>query len=302
MRANRKALWQLTASFFACVVLIVSFQNCGGNFQATYSKSLLGSNTPAALDSEPFTTNINGLQAKTGTWRDEIGGLVGISTGAGVYSLSSDEYQDSAYGGYLKIEEGSSGAFVFRASDDLRSHYSLTLDAAAKAVKLSKSVNGTVTLIRTVPFPVTIGKWHAVTIAVDGTMIGANIDQQNLLQLNDASLTQGRLGLSATNARVRFQKVVEADLTATPTPSPTPTPTATPTPTPTATPTPTPVTGAALYGMYCANCHGQLANSGKRNTTLTRLNNAIQNVGSMVGLANALDMAERQAIVDALNN
>jgi len=70
------------------------------------------------------------------------------------------------------------------------------------------------------------------------------------------------------------------------------------------TPPPPPTTtvdGPALYASRCAACHGPLATSGKRGTTLARLQTAIAaNSGGMGGLS-TLTAAELQAIVTALN-
>jgi mono/diheme cytochrome c family protein len=68
----------------------------------------------------------------------------------------------------------------------------------------------------------------------------------------------------------------------------------------TTTPPVTTVDGAALYASNCASCHGTLANSGKKNITLARLQGAITgNVGNM-GFLSTLNAAQQQAIVTAL--
>lgn len=66
------------------------------------------------------------------------------------------------------------------------------------------------------------------------------------------------------------------------------------------TPTPPPqISGSGLYNQYCSGCHGPLASSTKRGTSISALNNAISSVSTMRGLS-SLTSAERQAIVDAL--
>lgn len=68
---------------------------------------------------------------------------------------------------------------------------------------------------------------------------------------------------------------------------------------PIATPTPIDSTGAQLYSSNCASCHGTLAASTKKGRTLDQLNNAINTVSSMSGLA-GLSQTERESIIDAL--
>ncbi len=70
--------------------------------------------------------------------------------------------------------------------------------------------------------------------------------------------------------------------------------------TPATTPPPVSTDGTALYAANCAGCHGALANSGKKGTTLARLQSAITgNVGNM-GYLSTLTAAQQQAIVTAL--
>lgn len=83
-----------------------------------------------------------------------------------------------------------------------------------------------------------------------------------------------------------------------------PTAPAAPAPSPTPAPTPAPGTGtlpdgAALYDTYCASCHGPLATSTKRGSTMNRLQSGISTAASMRSLS-SLSTAELQAIVTAL--
>ncbi|MDA8078079.1 MAG: c-type cytochrome [Nitrospiraceae bacterium] len=74
-----------------------------------------------------------------------------------------------------------------------------------------------------------------------------------------------------------------------------PPPTTTPPPT---TPPPT-ADGAALYGQYCASCHGPLASSAKAGANAARIQGAINTIGTMNGLS-SLTAAQVQAIATAL--
>ena len=67
-------------------------------------------------------------------------------------------------------------------------------------------------------------------------------------------------------------------------------------------PTPQPSgEGAALYGTYCASCHGALASSGKRGASASRTQNAITgNVGGM-GYLSLLTPPQLDAIASALS-
>lgn len=63
---------------------------------------------------------------------------------------------------------------------------------------------------------------------------------------------------------------------------------------------PAPVTGPALYGSYCAGCHGSLANSTKKNRTAAQTQAAINaNAGGM-GALKTLTAAQVQMIAAAL--
>lgn len=67
-----------------------------------------------------------------------------------------------------------------------------------------------------------------------------------------------------------------------------------------APPTVSPLDGAALYGSYCAGCHGALSVSTKRGRTATQIRNAISaNSGGMGGLSGLTD-AQLQAISTVL--
>ncbi|MFI5295873.1 MAG: c-type cytochrome, partial [Thermodesulfovibrionales bacterium] len=71
--------------------------------------------------------------------------------------------------------------------------------------------------------------------------------------------------------------------------------------TPTPTPTPPPSTnGAALYGTYCAGCHGALASSQVGGSSASQISSAIHGgVSQMSGLS-SLTSAQIQAIATAL--
>jgi len=102
----------------------------------------------------------------------------------------------------------------------------------------------------------------------------------------------GGMGTLAGLSSVQQQAIVTVLNPAT-TPVPTPTPTPTPTPSPS-------LDGPTLYTANCAGCHGALATSSKRGTTLARLQGAITgNVGNM-GYLSTLSSAQLQAIVTAL--
>ncbi len=64
-------------------------------------------------------------------------------------------------------------------------------------------------------------------------------------------------------------------------------------------PTPAPTDGAALYSSNCSSCHGQLANSDKRNATAAQIQTGISNVSGMRSLSN-LTTTQIQAIATAL--
>ena len=57
--------------------------------------------------------------------------------------------------------------------------------------------------------------------------------------------------------------------------------------------------GVALYGTYCAGCHGALASTSIVNKTVSGINSAISNISAMNSLS-SLTAAEIQAISDAL--
>lgn len=70
--------------------------------------------------------------------------------------------------------------------------------------------------------------------------------------------------------------------------------------TPTPTPTPTPIDGVALYGTYCASCHGSLASSSKKGATSAQIQAGISaNMGGM-GSLSSLTTAQIDAIAAAI--
>ncbi|ACM21519.1 lipoprotein cytochrome c, 7 heme-binding sites [Geotalea daltonii FRC-32] len=116
----------------------------------------------------------------------------------------------------------------------------------------------------------------------------------------DSSINSGIGGMGSLSSLTVTEKqaIVDALATAASTPTPAPAPT-TPEPTPVPTPA-TPIDGAALYAGNCAGCHGVLASSGKKGTTLTRLQSAISNNIAGMGTLSPLSTAQLQAIVDVL--
>jgi mono/diheme cytochrome c family protein len=71
--------------------------------------------------------------------------------------------------------------------------------------------------------------------------------------------------------------------------------------TPDITPPPTPtLDGAALYSLNCSTCHGPLATSSKRGSSVTQIKNAIATPSTGMGSLNTLTDAQIQAIADAI--
>lgn len=65
-------------------------------------------------------------------------------------------------------------------------------------------------------------------------------------------------------------------------------------------PTPTPIDGVALYGTYCASCHGSLASSSKKGATSAQIQAGISaNMGGM-GSLSSLTTAQIDAIAVAI--
>ena len=78
------------------------------------------------------------------------------------------------------------------------------------------------------------------------------------------------------------------------------TPAPTPTPMPTPTPPPTTVDGAALYGTYCAGCHGPLASSQFLGASASLIQSAINGGESQMSGLKSLTTTQIQAIAVAL--
>jgi mono/diheme cytochrome c family protein len=71
--------------------------------------------------------------------------------------------------------------------------------------------------------------------------------------------------------------------------------------TPGITPPPPPtLDGAALYSSNCSTCHGPLATSSKRGSSVTQIKNAIATASTGMGSLNNLTDAQIQAIADAI--
>ena len=143
---------------------------------------------------------------------------------------------------------------------------------------------------------------------ITGTFVANHTGMDALLDAVTVTTTNGTLMIAnrTTNAGI-FTAPMNNFMAGTmnqanmPSISQVPTPVPTPAPTPTPTPTPTPIDGATLYASDCAGCHGQLATSGKRGTTIARVQAAISgNVGGM-GSLSTLSATDIQAIVTALS-
>jgi hypothetical protein len=86
---------------------------------------------------------------------------------------------------------------------DASNYYYLSL-RSSNELSLRKLVNGSITVLGTVPFTVTPGQPYALRLEAVGTKLRAYVNGEMLLEANDTSHASGRYGVLTYRAAATF--------------------------------------------------------------------------------------------------
>jgi hypothetical protein len=87
---------------------------------------------------------------------------------------------------------------------DSRTFYYLAVRSNGR-LDIRKRVNGTITVLRTVPFSVTPGQYYRLKLAVLGNQLHAYVDDVFIAGAVDGSISRGRYGLATSRAAATYQ-------------------------------------------------------------------------------------------------
>jgi hypothetical protein len=87
---------------------------------------------------------------------------------------------------------------------DSRTYYYLAIRSVGR-LDIRKRVNGVVTVLRSVPFDATPGRYHRLKFVVVGNELHAYVDDRFVAGALDDDIARGRYGLATSNAAARYQ-------------------------------------------------------------------------------------------------
>ena len=133
-----------------------------------------------------------------GTWTVADGVYKGSGSGNEHYSFAGPSLWDNyVYEAKVKGVTGLDGGIVFRVKDE-NNLYFFRAGYDNKA-SLYKRVNGVFTLIKEVPFTVSLGTWHTLKIEAYDFRICAYVDGQEVFEVYDTQFTGGKAGLRTSS-------------------------------------------------------------------------------------------------------
>lgn len=154
-----------------------------------------GSITVFSDDFESGT--LSGWTTVSGTWTNALDGgthaIKKTNTGEAIITAGSD-WSDVTVSGKVKVlQTSSNGGLLFRYADaDNYYHFRFYNNN----IELYKKVNGTLTLVKSAPFPTTLNQWYTLKVEAVGDHILGYIDGELLVDwINPANeLTSGKIG------------------------------------------------------------------------------------------------------------
>jgi len=87
---------------------------------------------------------------------------------------------------------------------DARTHYYMSVRSTGR-LEIRRVLNGTVTVLKSVPFTATPGRYYDFRFSVIGNELHAYVDNVFVAGAIDNSITQGQYGLGTYRAAATFQ-------------------------------------------------------------------------------------------------
>ncbi|HSC05203.1 MAG TPA: hypothetical protein VLD59_00095, partial [Steroidobacteraceae bacterium] len=95
---------------------------------------------------------------------------------------------------------------IFARLQDDQNHYFLTV-RSSNSVSLRKRVNGTVIVLDTASFPVSVGTWYTLRLEAVGSSLRGYVNNQPLVEAIDNDFAEGSWGLGTLSAAAQFDDV-----------------------------------------------------------------------------------------------
>lgn len=157
-----------------------------------------------------FNSNITNWQVYDGTWQDVVGGKQGTKTYGDGSILAGEQVTDFTYEADIKVTThgpvaGSAGTLLFRSKDNpYQGTYAVNVQTSGK-----------VSLFR---FPYKVIENYSTTINKDqiyhlkvtmtGSQIKVYLDGTKVIDVNDTTYTQGKVGLMSYDGTAIYQNVM----------------------------------------------------------------------------------------------
>lgn len=159
-----------------------------------------------------FHTNLTG-------WKPDVSGSRWIVTTEGVRGsyimdanyMASEQAKDFTYEADVKLSEhGSAGSMLFRANADGSSGYYLNLDPNMKSIRLFYKKDGRFEeqqVLAKVPRFVLPGVIYHIKILAEGPRLRIEIDDEQVIDLEDSTFTEGHFGVNVFGGQAFYQHV-----------------------------------------------------------------------------------------------
>lgn len=165
---------------------------------------------------EEFRDSYNDRWDMTSGWTvDTTAQVLNVNGGEVGLSKAGAEWDDYTYEVHMKIVSGYFGGWVFRATD-INNCYMFQLEDSTgpytpNQLRIHKRINGTYTLITTVPTGMTItaGTWYRMKTVLTGSAIATYINDTLIYTWTDTTFTKGKVGFREyTGENVQFDNVL----------------------------------------------------------------------------------------------
>ncbi|MBC8571197.1 cadherin-like beta sandwich domain-containing protein [Zongyangia hominis] len=185
-----------------------------GEYAITANAGGLTDTMNVSVIEKQFRTNLEDWVVLGGSWETTADGYQGTSGGNGP-TFSQTKASDFVYEGTFTYKNSDvGGAFLFRATDDYSTYYSLDIcerNHNARILKFNRNPqtgsSTDVTLGKAYTLPIADDHTYQVKIEAKGENIKAYINGELAVEVNDASSLSGKFGLNVCDITGAFQDV-----------------------------------------------------------------------------------------------
>ncbi|WP_371809633.1 GH32 C-terminal domain-containing protein [Halobacillus sp. Marseille-Q1614] len=157
-----------------------------------------------------FLSNLSSWKTLSGTWENSLDGKTGTAKDD-AFTLSDQTAANFLYEADIKVSkdegEGGAGALVFRSDKEAKNGYFANVDALNDVVKLMKIENGNITVLAEKSMVLETEQTYHLKVDAYEDNIKLFVDDQLIHDINDASFSDGYLGLNVWNSTAVFQNV-----------------------------------------------------------------------------------------------